>query len=129
MHVMVGRLLIEFVEDPSSPNWKGYFLAGLVLVTKSVSAFSHRQVHGTYNLKIGARIKAALTSAIYKKVNIWLNKSKFVNENEINKNFSHMYAFCCIFLDRYITDIFKINNNYKQFYVKQSVSKMKSQML
>ena len=62
------RYLIEFVEDPSAPNWKGYCLAGLILVTKSVSAFSHRQVHSTYNLKLGSRIKAALTSAIYKKV-------------------------------------------------------------
>ena len=61
------RLLINFTEDESVPDWKGYVYAGLLFVTAVVqSLLLHQYFHRGFI--VGMRIRTAVVSAIYNKV-------------------------------------------------------------
>lgn len=65
-------LLIEYTENPETPEWKGYLYAALFFVTTVMtSVFFHQLFH--IGMTLGMRIKAALIAAIYKKVNTIYN--------------------------------------------------------
>ena len=66
------RLLIDFTEDTTLPSWKGYVLALGLMVQKFVTVFTNRQLHGIYYINFTMRIRSALTTAIYKKVILYL---------------------------------------------------------
>ena len=61
------RLMIQFTEDETQPNWHGYFYAVLFFLTALVqSLFLNQYFYRVYI--IGMRIRAAVIAAVYNKV-------------------------------------------------------------
>lgn len=61
------RYLIAFVEDPNEPLWRGYLYVFLMMVTATLQTLILSQYFHRMYL-VGLRIRTALTSAIYRKV-------------------------------------------------------------
>lgn len=60
------RLLINYVRDPEEEGWKGYLYVGILFATSIIQTiFLSQYFHKMFIL--GMRIKASLTSAIYRK--------------------------------------------------------------
>ena len=61
------RLLINFTEDRSEPDWKGYLYAVLLFLTAVVqSLLLHQYFHRCF--LVGMRVRTAIVSAVYNKV-------------------------------------------------------------
>ena len=63
------RWMIQFTQDESEPEWKGYLYAVLLFVTAVIqSLFLHQYFHRCFVL--GMRIRTAIIAAVYKKVHV-----------------------------------------------------------
>ena len=63
----LARLLINFSEDDSEPDWKGYMYSALLFVTAIVqSLFLHQYFHRC--LTLGMNMRSAIIAAVYRKV-------------------------------------------------------------
>ena len=63
------RLMIGYVNDPSQPEWRGYFYAIALFVAVTLrSIISHQHYHR--NNLTGMRVRAAAMAVVYRKVHI-----------------------------------------------------------
>ena len=61
------RLMINFTEDTSQPDWKGYLYAVLLFVVAVVqSLLLHQYFHRCF--LVGMRVRTAVVAAVYNKV-------------------------------------------------------------
>lgn len=61
------KLMINFTQDMSEPDWKGYFYAVLLFLAAVIqSLFLHQYFHRCFI--IGMRIRTAVIAAVYRKV-------------------------------------------------------------
>ena len=67
MHV--HRLIIQFTEDETQPNWHGYVFALLLFATASVQSLILNQYFYRAYI-IGMRIRTAVIAAVYNKVHV-----------------------------------------------------------
>ncbi|KAF1769727.1 hypothetical protein GCK72_001544 [Caenorhabditis remanei] len=59
-------MLIQFMENPDEPTWKGYIIAFLMFITSNIATiFVHQSWDVVYRLQINVR--SCLTNAIYSK--------------------------------------------------------------
>jgi len=63
------RYLIAFVGNTNEPLWRGYFYVFLMMLTATLQTLILSQYFHRMYL-VGMRVRTALTSAIYRKVNI-----------------------------------------------------------
>ena len=61
------RLIIQFTEDESQPDWHGYVFAVLLFITASVQSLILNQYFYRAYI-IGMRIRTAVVAAVYNKV-------------------------------------------------------------
>ena len=67
VHVHTHRLMINFTEDESEPEWKGYLYAVLLFLAAVVqSLLLHQYFHRGF--LVGMRVRTAVVSAVYNKV-------------------------------------------------------------
>lgn len=65
------RYLIAFVGNSDEPLWRGYFYVFLMMLTATLQTLILSQYFHRMYL-VGMRVRTALTSAIYRKVNIFI---------------------------------------------------------
>lgn len=59
--------MINYVGDPSAPEWEGYFYAAVMFIAAVVqSLLNHQYYHRSFIT--GMRVRAAVIGAVYKKV-------------------------------------------------------------
>ena len=59
--------MIQYVQDPSEPEWKGYFYAILMFVVAVArSLILHQYFHRCF--LVGLRTRTGVISAVYRKV-------------------------------------------------------------
>ena len=63
------RLLIEFAEDFSKPDWMGYIMASAFLAIILLQSFFFHQLM-FQSINLGLRVRTALISTIFKKVRV-----------------------------------------------------------
>ena len=69
------KMLIQFMENPDEPTWKGYIIAFLMFITSNiVTIFVHQSWDVVYRLQINVR--SCLTNAIYSKALKLSNEAK-----------------------------------------------------
>uniref|UniRef100_A0A7M4ESU2 ABC-type glutathione-S-conjugate transporter n=1 Tax=Crocodylus porosus TaxID=8502 RepID=A0A7M4ESU2_CROPO len=68
-------LFLEFMKDQESPNWKGYFYAGLMFFLACLQTLFEQWYMYTC-LVIGVRLKTAVTGLVYRKILVMSNAAR-----------------------------------------------------
>uniref|UniRef100_A0A7M4EQ78 ABC-type glutathione-S-conjugate transporter n=1 Tax=Crocodylus porosus TaxID=8502 RepID=A0A7M4EQ78_CROPO len=71
----VFSLFLEFMKDQESPNWKGYFYAGLMFFLACLQTLFEQWYMYTC-LVIGVRLKTAVTGLVYRKILVMSNAAR-----------------------------------------------------
>ena len=66
-NIIFSRSLISFTEEMSRPMWHGVLLALTMFVTAELSSLMLNQYYYLM-YRVGTRVQACLTAAVYKKV-------------------------------------------------------------
>ena len=68
----LNRLMIQFTQNETQPDWHGYFYTVLFFLTALIqSLFLHQYFHRAFI--IGMRIRTAVIAAVYNKVHLDFN--------------------------------------------------------
>lgn len=59
-------MMIDFIDDPSAPNWHGYVFAGAIFAGQILGAVSEAQYFQNV-MRVGMRIRSSLITAIFRK--------------------------------------------------------------
>lgn len=72
LHLILPRLLINFVNNSSAPSWQGYFYTTLLFICTCVqSLILQKYFHVCF--VSGMRLRSAIIGAVYRKVQANLN--------------------------------------------------------
>lgn len=65
--IIYYRLMIRFTEDPTEPDWKGYFYAVLLFVVAVVQSLIYNH-YFILIMPLSMRARTAIIAAVYRKV-------------------------------------------------------------